>query len=77
MLPPSEASAAGDTDWSSVDRFHESTCTCRCGAVFRAHAKCVRAPAPRLIARKRCPSCGRDDDICRISSGPELMTIGG
>lgn len=62
-------------DWSPFDALPESTCECRCGAVWRSHAKTVVAPLPSwtgscVVARKSCPGCGRDDDL--RSAQPDL-----
>ena len=62
-------------DWSLFDKWSESTCTCRCGQVFRSHAKYAAARGG-LISRKPCPGCGRDDDARSVRSDPEKFTIG-
>jgi hypothetical protein len=68
-------------DWSKHDTFPESTNTCRCGAVFRAHTKAVFDPAPggkaRIVSRKPCPECGTYANLSGSSSDPETMTIRG
>lgn len=69
-------------DWSPFDKWSENTCECRCGTVFRSHSKTVMtgATAPghlELRSRKPCPACGRDNLLVRVSSDPEVFTIGG
>ena len=64
-------------DWSKFDAGAEDTCTCRCGARFRSHAKIVMLPVPMLLARKACPGCKRHDDLTRVASDPETVTIRG
>ena len=61
-------------DWSVFDKYSESTCYCRCGCVFQSHSK-IDMELRRSIARKPCPECGKNDDLRRVSSGPEIMTI--
>lgn len=64
-------------DWSKFDTFPESTCYCRCGAVFRSHGRAAMTPPPpHAVSRKPCPKCGKSDDITRIQSDPESMTLG-
>ena len=62
-------------DWSVFDEYPEDTCSCRCGEVFRSHAKFVR-DVSRVITRKACPACGKNSDFSRIESDPEKYTIG-
>lgn len=65
-----------EIDWSPFDKYSEDTCTCRCGATFRSHAKSVLdGETLRLRSRKPCPACGRDDNLGRICADPEYMTI--
>lgn len=62
-------------DWTKHDEFPESTCYCRCGAVFRSHSKMVFDGVPKTITRRPCPACKRDDDCRRISADPEKFTL--
>lgn len=72
-------------DWTPFDGLPEATCYCRCGGVFRSHAKgCVRdadETAERRVyrivmtAKKQCPECGQSDKIYRVSHDPESYTI--
>ena len=62
-------------DWSVFDKFSESTCACNCGAEFRSHAKSVFDPAARIVSRKPCPSCGRNDDLRRVASDTEVYAL--
>lgn len=64
-----------DIDWSPFDRLPEMTCYCRCGAVFRSHAK-VALNVPGLVTRLACPACDKDNDCRRVSSDPETYKIG-
>jgi len=66
-----------EIDWSVFDTHPEMTCDCRCGAVFRSHAKVVTIPAVRLVTRRPCPNCRKHGDVRRASSDPEKFTIGG
>ncbi len=63
--------------WQKQDEFPESTCYCRCGAVYRSHSKVVNTPSGFVIvSRKPCPECGRDEgNLRRVSSDPEIMTL--
>ena len=60
-------------DWSKFTH-SEDTCHCRCGEIFRSHAKYV-ATVKRVITRKQCPECSKDDDCWRVASDQETMTI--
>jgi len=62
-------------DWSAHDKYSENTCYCRCESVFRSHAKAVFEPTARIVSRKPCPSCGRTDDLRKIESDSELVTL--
>jgi hypothetical protein len=64
-------------DWTDFDGTSEQTCRCRCGTVFRSHARVRYDAGIRPIARKPCPGCGKSDDLWAISSDPELFTIEG
>jgi hypothetical protein len=56
-------------DWSVFDQYSESWCHCRCGTEFMSHTKMVRVGTELVcISRKKCPDCGRDDNIRRVSS---------
>lgn len=48
---------------------------CWCGAEYRSHA-IFDKDAKRMVARKPCPQCGKDDNFRKISSDPETMTLG-
>jgi hypothetical protein len=67
-------------DWRPFDKFPENTNTCRCGAVFRSHAKTVFDSDKKtfvLLSRKACPACGSRKDVIRSASDPEAMTLRG
>jgi len=70
-----EYEAMAPIEWRAFDPYPEDTLTCRCGAVYRSHAKFVIKPRSGLLARKPCPKCGRVDDIRRASSDPEVVRI--
>lgn len=63
-----------EIDWSIFDKYPEDTCDCRCGKVFRTHSKFV-AELSRVITRKPCPDCGKNDNFRKISSDPEKWTL--
>lgn len=52
----------------------EDTCYCRCGKVFRSHAKYVMSAA-RMVTRKECPSCGKNNNCWRVASDSETIEI--
>ena len=60
-------------DWSKFTG-PEDTCHCRCGKVFRSHVKYVMA-AKRMITRRQCPQCGKNNDCWRVTSDPETIEI--
>lgn len=64
-------------DWSIFDGDPEMTCGCRCGAEFRSHAKSFYTEGRKVITRKPCPQCGRNDNCNQISSDPEIFSIRG
>jgi len=65
-------------DWSIFDGDPELTCTCRCGAQFRSHAKFVsEGNSFRHYSQKPCPGCGRHDNISGIRSDWERFSLGG
>jgi len=61
-------------DWTTFDRFPESTLTCACGATFRSHSKYVLGSG--IVSRKPCPGCGKTNLIAASRGDPEEMTIG-
>lgn len=61
-------------DWSRIEKYPESTVTCRCGEVYRSHAMFDK-DLGTCVSRKPCPKCGRNDDSWRVSSDPETMTL--
>lgn len=64
-------------DWEPLLKYPESTVTCRCGAVYRSHAKCVAANGTlHRVTRKPCPACGASQDhTTSIRSDPETYTL--
>lgn len=63
-----------EIDWSTFDKHPESECGCRCGGVFRSHAK---MQGINLVSRKPCPDCGANNNLCRVLFAPESFVIGG
>lgn len=62
-------------DWTKFNKYPESTCYCRCEAVYRSHAK-FDMTKPGLVTRKPCPACGSTENCRRVSDDPERVTIG-
>lgn len=62
-----------DIDWSKFTGL-EDTCYCKCGKIFGSHAKYVMA-VKKMITRKPCPQCKKNNDCWRVTSEPEIMTI--
>ena len=64
-------------NWDIVDKFPEDTVTCKCGAVFRSHARMVKVDG-KLVTylRKSCPKCGKNDSPRSVKSDPHVMEIG-
>lgn len=60
-------------DWSKFIS-SEDTCYCRCGKTFRSHAKYVLS-VEKIITRKDCPSCGKNNDCWRVASDSETIEI--
>lgn len=64
-------------DWSVFAGDPERRCGCRCGAVYRSHAKAVFDDGdPAIVTQKPCPSCGLQEGNCwSVRSDPELYEI--
>lgn len=63
-------------DWTSFDKYAESSIVCRCGGIFRSHAKMKSGVTSMVLwTRKPCPSCGRHDSSISVKSDPEIMTF--
>lgn len=70
------AEAVKTMDWSCFkDKPITQTCSCRCGAEYRTHAK-INMDLRRSVPLDPCPGCGRHDNIRRTSDDPELWTLG-
>jgi phage FluMu protein Com len=65
---------AKNIDWSSLDKYPESTVYCKCGFVFRSHTKFV-ASACGIVSKKQCPKCGTHNEFESVRSDPEKMEI--
>lgn len=61
-------------DWSAFAAYPPNTNYCRCGAVYRSHAKIAMA-LRRTVTKEPCPECGRHDDLRMSSSEPEAWRI--
>jgi len=64
-------------NWSKFDDYSEDTCYCKCGKVYRSHAKGVKIEGKfKMVTRKLCPGCGASVSNCRrYQSNPEIYTI--
>ncbi len=54
--------------WEIFDGDPESDCHCKCGEVFFSHVKAIYDSGSgkrRLVSRKPCPSCGKDNALRR------------
>jgi hypothetical protein len=71
--------ALSDTvDWSKFTDPPCTTVTCRCGYVFRSHAKTVKVDGRWIaVSKEPCIQCGRSDNIWKVSTDPESFTIRG
>ena len=61
-------------DWLPHLKFPEDTCYCRCGHVFRSHAR-IDMERRRSISRKPCPGCEKHDELRRVTSDQEVWTV--
>ena len=59
-------------DWTVFDKWPEDTCFCRCDGIFRSHGKFDIA-TKRIITRKPCPKCNKNDGCYRIQSDKEKL----
>ena len=65
-------------DWSKFKDFSEHTCECRCGVVYRSHAKGTVEDGWKMTTQKPCPGCGETVNNCRkYECDTEIVTIGG
>lgn len=64
-------------NWSLHYKYPRDSITCRCGAVYRSHAKGISRNGTFTVATELpCPGCGSDIDHVRAaSSEPERVTI--
>jgi len=67
-------SVADEIDWTVFDGNPEMTCHCRCGEVFRSHAK-FYGRIRHTVTRKPCPACGSHLDCNMIESDVETWGI--
>jgi hypothetical protein len=67
-----------EIDWSAFGPTVQTTCFCRCGILFRSHAKAAKVGDRFLLVTQRpCPNCGRRDNCSRAGTDPEEFTIRG
>lgn len=67
------------SDWSEFDGLEEMVCYCRCSGVFKSHAKVVHSEdgkSKRLVTRKACPACGRNDSVWNARGSGEMAIKG-
>jgi len=65
-------------DWSGFDKYEESVCDCRCGTSFLSHDKLIKdGDRLKIVTRKPCPSCGRNDDIRAVHGPTEVWSVKG
>lgn len=65
-----------EIDWTQFGDTVTSTAYCRCGMVFRSHAKAVNIEGRwKCVSRIPCPQCGQHDNIYRVSTDPEQFII--
>jgi hypothetical protein len=65
-----------EVDWTAFNKYSEDTIECRCGAVYRSHAKAkLLETGFTVITRKPCPACGKDRGHVRSArTDPETWT---
>lgn len=61
-----------DVDWTGID--WEDSLTCACGRQFRSASRYVAA-LERVVSRRPCPGCGRQDRIVHAEMDPETFTV--
>jgi len=64
-----------DIDWSEFIG-SEDTCYCRCGRDYRSHTKYV-GTLNKMITKKDCPGCTKNNDCWRVVSDPETFEVKG
>jgi hypothetical protein len=66
-------------DWTVFDQYPENTIECRCGAVYRSHAKMAESGGRLVLySRKPCPACKESVGNARAVRGdPEEVVIRG
>jgi hypothetical protein len=66
-----------DVDWSKLEQFPvDTTVHCNCGAEYRSRAKGTYTDGHAVLrSQERCPACGKDDDIRKIASDPEMYSL--
>lgn len=67
---------AFNIDWSQFGDNVTTTCYCRCGGIYRSHAKTVKHHGSwKGCSQLPCPKCGKHDDLFRVSQDPESVTL--
>lgn len=64
-----------EPDWTDFGKVTQ-TIYCKCGAVFRSHAK-IDMTILRSVSKDPCPSCSTRTNSRRTSFDTETMTLGG
>jgi len=64
-------------EWVTFTQEDLRECECRCGDIYVSWAKLINlgTQSPGIVTEKKCPGCGRDDDLRVIRSLPENYTI--
>ena len=63
-------------DWSKIEQYPKQTIECRCGAVFRAHARYSLIEGS-VVTKEPCPGCGSFNTVRAARSDPEVWSVGG
>jgi hypothetical protein len=61
-------------DWTNLDQYPEYTVECKCGHIYRSHAK-FDITILQIVARIPCANCG-DTHMRAARSDPESHTLG-
>lgn len=63
-------------DWSKFDGPPSQTCYCRCGGVYRSHAKTTRlGESLTIVSKDPCPDCGSHTDLRKVEGDPERWAV--
>ena len=71
-------SGLGDIDWGPLLKYRAPEVECRCGAIFRRHAKGASVDGEFVVfLRNPCPVCEAATNPRRVSHDPEEWSFGG